>query len=109
MNDFFKPPPPKARLEELPQAAWMGPPRNGVPAVLPVERVILRTEEVGIYLSCFWGSWHYTFWVWPLPPPGSFDFVCEWPVAEMPITRFELDADLLLEAASRSRDRFPSS
>lgn len=194
MSEFFKPPSPKARLEELLQAEWMGPLRSAVPAVVPVDRVILRTEAVGLYLSCFWvyptgfefevfvvtkdewsdldpfsfdhhykaeqsgeippeqlrlgfefadgstvtniredfdwdwepgpnpksprmsgrrggsggGSWHYKFWVWPLPPPGSFDFVCEWPAAAIPLTRVELDSDPLLEAASRSQDLFPS-
>jgi hypothetical protein len=193
MSEFFKPPSRKPSLEELPQAEWTGPPRSAVPAVVPVDRVILRTEEVGLYLSCFWvyptgfefevfvvtkdewsdldpfsfdhhykaeqrgeippeklrlglefadgstvtntgdfdwdwepgptpksprmsgsggggggGSWQYKFWVWPLPSPGLFDFVCEWPAARIPLTRVELDADLLLEAASRSQDLFPS-
>ena len=32
----------------------MGPPRDAVPAVVPVERVVAHTDEVAIYLSCFW-------------------------------------------------------
>jgi hypothetical protein len=39
------------------------------------------------------GTWHRSFWVWPLPPPGSLEFVCEWPAMEIPPTRLQLDWD----------------
>lgn len=170
----------------------MGPPRDAVPAVLPVERVVARTEAVAVYLSCFWvypvgfefevfavagdedseldpfsfdptyaaersgeippeklrlgfefadgstvtntggrfdwdwegadrpsspimsgsrghggeGSWSWAFWVWPLPPAGELTFVCEWPAAEIPLTRLELDAAPIVEAASRAQRLF---
>jgi hypothetical protein len=33
-------------------------------------------------------------------------FVCEWPAAEIPLTRTELEAGPILEAASRSQEIF---
>jgi hypothetical protein len=52
MSDFFEPPPPpKVEVEQAPREDWMGPPRRVVPAVVPVERVVARTDEVGIYLG----------------------------------------------------------
>jgi hypothetical protein len=53
------------------------------------------------------GRWRQDFWVWPLPPAGSLAFVCEWPAAEIPLTRAEVDAALLLNASSRVRQLFP--
>jgi hypothetical protein len=54
-------------------------------------------------------SWHQSFWVWPLPSPGSFEFLCEWPAAAIPLTRVELDATPVIDAASRCRERFPDT
>ena len=48
------------------------------------------------------GRWRQTFWVWPLPPAGPFAFVCEWPAAGIPVTRYEIDAALILDAARRA-------
>jgi hypothetical protein len=47
--------------------------------------------------------WHQIEWVWPLPPPGPLAFVCEWPAAGIPVTRKEIDAQLILEAADRAK------
>lgn len=52
-------------------------------------------------------SWHSSLWVWPLPPPGRFEFRCEWPEAEIPLTRCDLDADPLIAGASRAQYAFP--
>jgi hypothetical protein len=49
------------------------------------------------------GNWRQTVWVWPLPPPGRMAFVCEWPAGGIPLTRHELDAQLILDAASRAQ------
>lgn len=169
----------------------MGPPRDVVPAVVPLEKVVASTDEVAVYLSGFWvypagfefealavgrdeesgldpfsfdhsyaaektgeiplqqlrlgfefgdgskvtntsgqfdwewvgnrpaapimsgsrgqsgeGRWSETFWVWPLPPAGSLTFVCEWPAAEIPLTRSGLDAAAIIEAASRAQRLF---
>jgi hypothetical protein len=192
VSDFFEPPPPpKVEAKPAPREDWMGPPRR-VPAVVPIERVVARTDEVGIYLSSFsvyptgfefevfvvakdewsdldpfqfdhryraqdtgeippgqlrlgfqfadgikvtntnsrfdWdgefgsspkspvmsggrgssgdGQWQHVFWIWPVPPSGPLEFVCEWPEVEIQ-TRSELDAAAIIEAASRAQAIFP--
>jgi hypothetical protein len=52
------------------------------------------------------GAWEQTFWVWPLPPPGDLEFVCEWPDAGLQLTRVGLDAGAILAAASRAQVLF---
>lgn len=52
------------------------------------------------------GQWHQTQWVWPLPPPGPVSFVCEWPAAKIALSRSEIDAQAILDAAARSRALF---
>jgi hypothetical protein len=49
------------------------------------------------------GSWQQTLWVWPLPPAGPLTLACEWPAVGIPLTRRELDAQTILEAASRAQ------
>jgi hypothetical protein len=46
------------------------------------------------------GSYRHCFWVWPLPPEGSLAFVSEWPAADIPETRNDIDSALLLDAAA---------
>jgi hypothetical protein len=41
--------------------------------------------------------------VWPLPPPGPLVFACEWPAAGMALTRHEIDAQPILDAAGRTQ------
>jgi hypothetical protein len=53
------------------------------------------------------GRWHQDFWVWPLPPAGPLSFVCEWPAAEIALTRVDVDGQVLTEAAGRAREMFP--
>jgi hypothetical protein len=48
-------------------------------------------------------SWFQTQWVWPLPPPGTLTLVCQWPAMDIPLTRSELDAHLILDAAARAQ------
>lgn len=47
-------------------------------------------------------SWDQRFWVWPLPPPGRMAAVCEWPSEGIALTRVELDAAPIREAADRA-------
>lgn len=49
------------------------------------------------------GSWRQTHWVWPLPPLGPVVLVCEWPALEIPLTRSQLDAQMILDAAARAQ------
>lgn len=52
-------------------------------------------------------TWHQSFWVWPLPASGNLEFLCEWPAADIPLTRAELDGTAIIEAASRCQEMFP--
>jgi hypothetical protein len=47
--------------------------------------------------------WRQAMWVWPLPPAGPMALVCEWPAAAIALTRHEIDAQLVLDAASRAQ------
>jgi hypothetical protein len=49
------------------------------------------------------GRWSQTQWVWPLPPPGPLTLVCEWPAMGIAVTRSELDAKPILDAAARAQ------
>jgi hypothetical protein len=46
-------------------------------------------------------------WVWPLPPPGPFTFVCEWPARAIAESGAEIDAGSILEAAGRAVTFWP--
>jgi hypothetical protein len=47
------------------------------------------------------------FWLWPLPPAGPLAFVVEWPAEEVELTRREVDAAELIEAATRAEELWP--
>lgn len=49
------------------------------------------------------GNWRADLWVWPLPPAGALALVCEWPAAGIALTRHEVDAALIIEAAARAQ------
>jgi hypothetical protein len=49
------------------------------------------------------GQWRHTYWVWPLPPPGSLTLVCEWPAMNIALTECELDAQPILDGAERAQ------
>jgi hypothetical protein len=52
-------------------------------------------------------SWHFTYWAWPLPPPGQIELFCCWEPAGIPETRSVLDAAPILEAAARVVSLWP--
>ena len=52
-------------------------------------------------------SWSIGLWLWPLPPPGTIDFVCEWPSEQIPETRVAVETAPLLEAAARAETLWP--
>ena len=52
-------------------------------------------------------QWKQGSWVWPLPPPQPFDFVCEWPVAEIPLTRVKVDGSAVVDASRRAEVLWP--
>jgi len=47
------------------------------------------------------------YWLWPLPPPGQLRISCEWPLVDIAMTTVEIDADVLLDAASCARSLWP--
>jgi len=49
------------------------------------------------------GGWRQRFWIWPLPPAGPLTFVVEWAAAGIPLTRHEIDAKLIRDAAQRAQ------
>ncbi len=51
--------------------------------------------------------WQQRCWVWPLPREGPLAFVCEWPVAQIPLSRVEIEAALIREAATRTVELWP--
>jgi hypothetical protein len=57
------------------------------------------------------GNWRQSIWIWPLPPAGRLTFACEWPEANIELTRHQIDAQLILDAATRAQvifsDVFP--
>jgi hypothetical protein len=55
------------------------------------------------------GNWRQSIWIWPLPPPGRLTFVCQWPEASIELTRYEIDAQSILDAAAQSQVIFPDA
>jgi hypothetical protein len=47
-------------------------------------------------------STRYTYWLWPLPPPGDLDFVLDWPSRGIPETRETISADPFITAAAQT-------
>jgi hypothetical protein len=52
-------------------------------------------------------TWDMGLWLWPLPPRGPLAFVCEWPSEGIPLTRAEIDANDIVEAAARVETLWP--
>jgi hypothetical protein len=53
----------------------------------------------------FFSRW----WMWPLPPAGPLEFVCEWSAFEVAESRVGIDAQLILDAARRSVRLWPEN
>ena len=56
------------------------------------------------------GSSHsqlFQWWVWPLPPAGPLEFICQWPVYGIGETRIGIDGQLILDAARSSVQLWP--
>jgi hypothetical protein len=47
--------------------------------------------------------WSQDLWLWPLPPEGRLEIVCEWPALGSEPTRAELDSGQIRAAATASR------
>ena len=46
--------------------------------------------------------WRQGWWLWPLPPDGPLTFACEWPAQGIPMTKHEIDAGPIREAAAEA-------
>jgi hypothetical protein len=44
----------------------------------------------------------HSYWLWPLPPPGSLRIYVEWPALDLPLSSVDVDSGPLRAAASRS-------
>jgi len=49
-------------------------------------------------------EWQQDFWCWPLPASGALQLICEWPAMEIGLTRFEVDAQLILDASEQAQE-----
>jgi hypothetical protein len=54
-------------------------------------------------------SWHSRFWVYPLPTPGPLSFVATWPAFDVAEVRVDLEADMILSAATRALVLWPEA
>ena len=50
---------------------------------------------------------HWRLWLWPLPPPGSFEFVVEWHNMGIDTTSVQLDGSAIVRAAERALPYWP--
>jgi hypothetical protein len=46
-------------------------------------------------------------WLWPLPPPGPFEFVIQWPGAGIDATAATLDGSAIARAARHALPYWP--
>jgi hypothetical protein len=53
------------------------------------------------------GRYDATYWVHPLPPPGSVTLICEWPRWGVTETRVEVPAQVFLDASARAVPLWP--
>jgi hypothetical protein len=49
------------------------------------------------------------YWLWPLPPSGPLTFVCDWQVVGVRSARRQIDAQLLVDAATRAVPLWPGA
>lgn len=48
-------------------------------------------------------------WLWPLPPPGPFEFVIEWQHMGIDMTSVALDGSAIVRAAEQARPYWPAT
>ncbi|MEU4424108.1 hypothetical protein AB0F81_26060 [Actinoplanes sp. NPDC024001] len=46
-------------------------------------------------------------WLWPLPPPGPFEFLVEWPGMDLGVAATTLDGDAIARAAKLAEPYWP--
>jgi hypothetical protein len=93
------------QLADGSKATWLGP-GGGAGAVAIATRPDERPKGPVILSGAGGGGsrrWSQDLWLWPLPPEGRLEFVCEWPALGIELTRAELDSRQIREAAKRSQ------
>jgi hypothetical protein len=75
---------------------------------LPGQRAVLRRPILQSrggggtsHSQLFW------WWVWPLSPARPLEFICQWPVYGIGITRVGIDGQVILDAARRGVQLWP--
>jgi hypothetical protein len=68
----------------------------------PAMRCLGGGGRGGAAESCF----RQGYWISPLPPPGPLAVLCEWPAVKIAVTRQEIDAQMILDAAETARTMF---
>lgn len=48
------------------------------------------------------------YWLWPLPQPGAIRVSCEWPLVGISFSTIEIDAPVLVDAATRVLPLWPA-
>jgi hypothetical protein len=91
------------QLADGSKATWLGAGRGAVARAL---RPDVRPKGPVLWPGAGGGGsrcWSQDLWLWPLPPEGRMEFVCEWPALGVELTRAELDARQIRAAATRSQ------
>ena len=103
-------PPPNVQTEEVPPEVFRFGMQfaDGSKATSLDRRPTRESEPDGPVLlgtSRGWSveRWSAHYWCWPLPPPGSMRFVCEWPAAGIELTAVEFDGRRLRDAGAELR------
>jgi hypothetical protein len=52
--------------------------------------------------------WDQRLWAWPLPPAGEVLFACEWPAKGVQLTTASIDAEVIMSAATRAHELWPT-
>ena len=52
-------------------------------------------------------TWNESYWLWPLPPPGTLLVACEWTDEGIEEAVIELDTAPIREAAARAIELWP--
>jgi len=76
------------------------------PTDRPVPPMLLETESGSTLTDRFYQS-DRRLWLWPLPPPGPFEFVIEWQGTGIDTTTATLDGSAIVRAAEQALPYWP--
>jgi hypothetical protein len=91
------------------KATWLGP---GGGVVATAVRTLDETPKGPLLVPGAGAGgdrrWSQDLWLWPLPPEGRPEFVCEWPALGIALTRAKLDARQIRAMAQRAETLWPN-